>query len=152
MPRRKELKNTAQCLCDFFVSRNNDVGGYWGIGKLCLHAALQRVTAVRLDLTHREVAPPNDEFLPLLTDCLLRLQRYVAARGFSPGRVHHAWIELDFDPTPPDKHVWAVTRGNLFKTTVAVVDDLGRVHLATAWGYCAPHSPYQEHRSTRAVQ
>ena len=29
------MNNTARALCEHLVSRNNDIGGYWGIGQLC---------------------------------------------------------------------------------------------------------------------
>ena len=38
MAKSKELKNIASGLYGSFISRNNDVRGYWGVGKLCLAA------------------------------------------------------------------------------------------------------------------
>lgn len=40
--KRKELNSVAASLCAYLCSRNNDIVGYWGIGKLCLIARLQK--------------------------------------------------------------------------------------------------------------
>lgn len=34
MGRRKEFKSIVEDVTQFFISRNNDIEGYWGIGKL----------------------------------------------------------------------------------------------------------------------
>ena len=33
--KRREMNSLAHSLCAYFCSRNNDIGGYWGIGILC---------------------------------------------------------------------------------------------------------------------
>lgn len=36
------MNSTARALCEHLLSRNNDIGGYWGIGKLCQFAIRER--------------------------------------------------------------------------------------------------------------
>ena len=33
--KRREMNALAHSLCAYLISRNNDIGGYWGIGMLC---------------------------------------------------------------------------------------------------------------------
>lgn len=33
--KRREMNSLANSLCAYLTSRNNDIGGYWGIGMLC---------------------------------------------------------------------------------------------------------------------
>src|SRR3954468_9502825 len=33
--KRREMNSLARSLCAYLSSRNNDIGGYWGIGTLC---------------------------------------------------------------------------------------------------------------------
>ena|ERR1035441_5750257 len=34
--KRRQMNSVARSLCEYLCSRNNDIGGYWGIGLLCL--------------------------------------------------------------------------------------------------------------------
>lgn len=40
--KRREMNSTARSLCEHLISRNNDIAGYWGIGKLCAFAIRER--------------------------------------------------------------------------------------------------------------
>lgn len=40
--KRREMNAAARSLCEHLMSRNNDIGGYWGIGKLCSFAIRER--------------------------------------------------------------------------------------------------------------
>ncbi|MCF3650042.1 hypothetical protein [Synoicihabitans lomoniglobus] len=41
--KRRQMNSLASSLCGYLCSRNNDIAGYWGIGKLCLVAQRRRV-------------------------------------------------------------------------------------------------------------
>jgi hypothetical protein len=78
MPRRKAFQDAARGLLGAFVSRNNDVGGYWAIGKLYAHARRSRSPEVRIDLIESTIAPPSAEFADLIAhhrQMLTSLQR-----------------------------------------------------------------------------
>lgn len=40
--KRREMNALAGSLCAYLCSRNNDIGGYWGIGMLCAYAVQQK--------------------------------------------------------------------------------------------------------------
>jgi hypothetical protein len=56
MPSSRKLKSVAAGLLGSFVSRNNDIGGYWGIGVLCRDTAAMG-GKVELNLITRVAAP-----------------------------------------------------------------------------------------------
>ena len=148
MARRRELKNIASGLLCSFISRNNDVGGYWGIGKLCLLAQDGATTGVELDLLSETVHPKSTEFSKLLQGYRSFLQRHLAARGIPDCWIASATIELDFSPKEQtEKQVPIITWGKLFKLSVTILDDRGRKHTVSTYSYCAPHNSRKEHQS-----
>jgi hypothetical protein len=148
MARRRELKNIASGLLCSFISRNNDVGGYWGIGKLCLLAQDRAITCVKLDLLSEVVLPESAEFSKLLQGYNSFLRRHLAARNISDCWVTSVIIGLDFSPKErPEKQVPIITWGNLFKLSVTILDDRSRKHTVSTYSYCAPHNSRKEHQS-----
>lgn len=148
MARRKELKNVAAGLYGSFISRNNDVAGYWGIGKLCSLAQATETTTVQLNLLTQTIAPTSPQFTKLLAGYHSILRKHLSARGIPFNWVVSANIELEFDPEDhPKKHVPIVTWGNYFKLSVAIVDDKDKEHSISGFSYCGPHNPMQEHQS-----
>jgi len=148
MARRRELKNIASGLLCSFISRNNDVGGYWGIGKLCLLAQDSATTVVELDLLSKTVLPESTEFSKLLQGYYSFLQGHLAARSIPECWIASATIELDFSPKEqPEKQVPIITWGKLFKLSVTILDDRSRKHTVSTYSYCAPHNSRKEHQS-----
>ncbi|WP_139166860.1 hypothetical protein [Chromobacterium sphagni] len=148
MARRKELKSIASGLLGSFISRNNDVGGYWGIGKLCLLAQQYETNAVRIELLAKSIVPASLDLSKLVTGYYFLMQRHLIARAILVSWVSCAVIELDFRPEyPSGKHVPITIRGNLFKITVEIIDDMKKRHLVSSYGYCGPHDSRMESKS-----
>lgn len=148
MARRHELKNIASGLLYSFISRNNDVNGYWGIGKLCLLTRDCATTSAKLDLLSKTLLPESAEFSKLLHGYNAFLQRHLAARNIPDYWIASAIIELDFSPKDqPAKQIPIITWGSLFKLTVTILDDRGREHSVSTFSYCAPHNSRKEHQS-----
>ncbi len=151
MARRKELKNIVSGLFSSFISRNNDVSGYWGVGKLCLLAQHLETSVVCLDLLAQSLTPASEEFAKLAAGYHSLLQHRVAAKGLAVNCVSSATIELDFNPErPAGRYLPIVTRGDLFKLTVTLIDDRGKEYRVSGYSYCAPHDPKRELRSAGA--
>jgi hypothetical protein len=66
MARRKEFKNIANGLICSFVSRNNDVYGYWGIGKLYSHMLKSKTMTIEINILDIAISPNNNEFMILI--------------------------------------------------------------------------------------
>lgn len=148
MARRKELKNIASGLYGSFISRNNDVAGYWGIGKLCLHAQQSSVQIVRLDLLGKSIIPASSEFSKLASGYNSILKKHLSARGISEDWLASATIEIDFKPEPPSgKYIPVATWGSLFKLAVNIADDVKKNHTVAGHSYCGSHDPRRESKS-----
>lgn len=150
MARRKELKNIASGLYGSFISRNNDVGGYWGIGKLCLLAQQYETQVVRIDLLAKSITPASTEFSKLITCYWSFIKQHLTARGLNESWLSAAIVELDFNAYPPlGKHIPIVTWGRLFRLIVTITDDRNRNYIISGFGYCGPHNPRKEFKSAR---
>lgn len=148
MPRRKQLKNIAYGLLSSFISRNNDVNGYWGIGKLFALMENSANYCIQIDLISKSMIPADDEFERLIDEFSNKLQRHLKSVDFSHEHLAEARIILTgysnehnmlSEPT-------ALHRVNcLFKLT----DDVGTTHSAEKNIWCRRHNPNLESKSTR---
>uniref|UniRef100_UPI00402BF365 hypothetical protein n=1 Tax=Methylomonas sp. PHL2-19 TaxID=3438878 RepID=UPI00402BF365 len=150
MARRKQFKNIASGLYGSFISRNNDVGGYWGIGKLRLLAQQNGVQVVRIDLLAKSIIPVSLEFSKLICGYHSLLKKHLYAEGIPENWLASVTVELDFKPEPPSgKHITIATWGSLFKLVVNIADDMKKNHTVSGHGYCGPHNPRKESKSAR---
>lgn len=100
MPRRGHLKNVAAGLCDSFASRNNELDGYWSIGKLRLLAEQYGQTTVSLDLLTSSIQPSSSEFVPVLARYQSLLEKLAKLSRIRLEAIKTAYIALDFAPPP----------------------------------------------------
>lgn len=151
VPRRKTIRNIAGGMCSSFISRNNDVLGYWAMGKL-YHLALRENThQVSIDLLGQALSPPDQELSVLVGAYRAMLARKLHAAGLSVDGLASAVIEIAFDaPAPVGPLMYPHGRGDLFNVTVMITDDTGKIRSAAASGHCQPHGAGHETRSTRA--
>ncbi len=136
MPRRRELRGVASGLADAFVSRNNDVDGYWALGKLYKHAQEAGAPEIRLALSDHLVEPPAPEFGKMLQRYRKLLADHLAAQGLPAEWLAHADIRVVFRDSAPSK--------GAFECVVTLVDDLGHAHDSRRDGVCRAHDPARE--------
>jgi hypothetical protein len=144
MPRRREFRGAALGLLGAFMSRNNDVGGYWALGKLYKHAKAANAAEVRIDVLGSTIEPPSAEFANMLDYFRKQLARQLASRALSREWLIYAEIAVRFTGQAS-----AVEPGDVFECRVTLVDDLGRQHQARERGACWVHTPLIELKSTR---
>lgn len=145
MPRRRDLRGAAAGLLGAFMSRNNDVGGYWALGKLYSHARTSNVLEVRIDLVSSIIDPPDAEFDDMLGRFQRTLVDQLAARSLPREWLMEANVSLTFyGEESPTGHA------ETFACSVTLTDDLGRAHQAQGGGACWIHNPAWERKSTRA--
>jgi hypothetical protein len=144
MPSSRNLKGIAAGLAGSFVSRNNDVEGYWGIGLLCRDAA-QTNGVVVLNLSQRLPVPATPSSVRVLKAYAQQLDALLQNAGFSPGVLADAEVWLQFGE-PSTTHANVV----MFTCRVALADSKGQRYEAIKHGQCWPHNPTRERRSARA--
>lgn len=150
MPRGAHLANIASGLCGSFASRNNDLDGYWSIGKLRSLAEQYGRTTVILDVLTSSIYPPSSEFAPVLARYRHLLAKLADLSRIRLEEITVARITLDFAPPPwPGISYYKPQWGDQFTLAVTINAEgraAGIVHHA---GYCRPHDPARESRSAR---
>lgn len=151
MPARKDMKNVLQGFLSAFVSRNNDIGGYWALGVLYRHAQSHGTNFIRINLLSSAVTPDNSQF----SKYIKAYADYVYLR-FSLLRIPRDWLQtgsVSIAFNQPDTD--AVNRqiyghmGEPYICKVEFIDDLGQRRSVETRGRCRKHDPQCEHRSTR---
>lgn len=60
--KRNEIKNITNGILNSFISRNNDVSGYWGIGKLYYLMLNNGSNTIEINLIDQIINPEGEEF------------------------------------------------------------------------------------------
>lgn len=136
------LKNIACGLIGTFVSRNNDIHGYWGIGVLRALAARSGDTKVTIDIFGDNTSDPSLSFIAS------KYGRWIVERVESE-KIHvenlSGIIELRFTPFEEFPDTVRDTRGDPYVCTVTLLDGTKR-YSATKIGVCEIHDPTKEYR------
>lgn len=145
MPAKKRLTNIANGLCGSFISRNNDLDGYWAIGKLRSLADQHGQTTVVLDLLSSSVQPSSEK----CPDGFVRYCRLLATLAEHSripfNDITGARIVLDFAPPPwPRASYYKLQWGDQFTVTVTVEANARAAGIARHAGYCRPHDAAKE--------
>ena len=144
------MKNAVQGILGSFVSRNNDVDGYWGIGKLYRSATVAGFNSVRIDLIERKMLPHLDGFHGMI-------EKYENLLGKQfPDRHHYStWlvsaeitIQFESDADQSSIPKWCDS-GKPFTCVVSMENEVGAECSVTFYGRCRKHNPFMERRSNR---
>lgn len=150
MPRSARLKNIAAGLCGSFASRNNDLYGYWVIGKLRLLAEKYCLTTVSVDVLTSSMHPSSPEFAPVLVRYRHLLAKLADLSGVQLKEITMACITVDFAPLPwPRASYYKSDWGEQFVLSVIINSDGRTAGSMRHTGYCRAHNPSRERRSTR---
>ena len=152
MPRSARLKNIAAGLCGSFAGRDNDLGGYWAIGKLRLLAGQQSQTAIAFDVLAPSMQPPSPEFAQVLVAYHRLLRKLASRSGIRFEEITAACIAVDFSPPPWRRAIYYKQQwGEQFLVTVTVSADGRADGIMRHAGYCRPHDPDKERRRAFSV-
>lgn len=148
MPTRRVLKSIAHDVLGTFLSRNNDLDGYWALGQFYAYLERQQLPlVVELDLLQGSVWPDTEAFSRLALAYAKCLGLQLVTRGMPRKRVVAASLRLQFKtalrelPQPTGG-----TRGAGFRARLEILDDCGHGHVSWRTGCCAPHDPDLERR------
>ena len=151
MPGNARLTNIAAGLCGSFASRNNDLGGYWAIGKLRLLAQQYSQNALSLDVLAPSMQPPAFDCAQVLADYHRLLQKLASRSGIRLEEITAAHISVDFLPQPWPRAIYYKQQwGEQFLLTVTISADGRADGIISHAGYCRPHDPDRERRRSGA--
>lgn len=152
MPRGTRLTNIASGLCGSFASRNNDLDGYWSIGKLRSLGEWNGRTTVLLDLLTSSIQPSSSEFAPVLAHYRRLLAKLADVSRVRLEEITSAHITLDFAPPPWPRIIYCKPQwGDQFTLTVTINAEGRLAGVVHHTGYCRSHDPARESQSARAV-
>ncbi|MBS9843998.1 hypothetical protein, partial [Vibrio alginolyticus] len=104
MGRRRELGNIASGIIGSFRSRNNDVDGYWGIGKLYLSVDHLQSKCVSIDLCSQQIAPYYPHF-DLMTERYSKMFKRLLVKHSIPFEwVRSAYVYVEFEAEYEERH------------------------------------------------
>jgi hypothetical protein len=150
MPRRRAtLKSIASGLLGSFLSRNNDIRGYWAIGLLHAHAESSRVSVVTVSLCP---APSSEEAAVVLevgSKYGERLFSSLAKHQIASQVVRSASIVIEFNSMAVLARALVAGERPL-KATLRLVTEENKEVITQAYSSSWPHNPRREHRSARA--
>jgi len=150
MPRSARLKNIAAGLCSSFASRNNDLDGYWSIGKLRSLCERYGRHTVSLNLLTSSMQPSSSAFSSVLACYRRVLEKLAYLSRIRLEEITVAYITLDFAPPPsPRATDYKLHWGEPFVLTVTINANGRGPGIMRHVGYCRPHDPARESRSTR---
>jgi hypothetical protein len=144
------LKGICRSLAEAFVSRNNDLDGYWALGLLRSEAERIGIRSCRIDLLTAE-ASLNGPVSAALARRYSAVLVHLPERTEIPlSRVSYASFEVHFGgfgscPPPPWRR-----RGDPFWVLAKLTSHTGMRYEHCVSGYCSPHDPDTEGRSNRA--
>lgn len=150
MSRSKILKGVADGLLGTFVSRNNDIDGYWGLGVLRLYAEKHLLSTVTVDMLHSLESVKSHSPVEIAEAKYQNWLRNALDKSrVEPSRVIEAKIDLRFSTFDEFPKIVRYTRGQPFVCSVKIVTRNGKVYSATRTGCCEAHDPTKERRSVR---
>jgi hypothetical protein len=149
MSRQRRLKGVVANILGSFVSRNNDVGGYWAIGKLYEHARQHQTQNVLIDLATREILPTSLELGSMVAKYSSLFAEHLARIRVRLDSLSSARIQLAFDNAVTDLRPPSGMPGMPFRCMLEVVDGSKGVLTASHVGVARPHDPRRESRSAR---
>jgi hypothetical protein len=151
LARKKVLKNIAHGLLGTFVSRYNDIGGYWGLGVLRLFAEENKLSEITLDLLGESTHLPNGSPIRVSQKTYREwLDGARSKQGVADRRLKKAEINIRFATFEEFPDVILDTHGRPYVCTVTIVADGGPTYSASKLGVCEHHDPKRDRRSTRA--
>lgn len=150
MAGRKQLNGIALGLLGTFVSRNNDIDGYWGLGVLRLCALRNGLSELVLDLL-KQNADSDVESPVQISEKAYQIWLFdgLAKIGSERQQLDKAEIHLEFSTFDILPNAIRDTRGDPYICTVKLTNKCGISYSATKIGVCAPHDPNKDRQSTR---
>lgn len=149
MGHRTELICVTSGIINSFSSRNNDIDGYWGLGKLYKSLESEESKIVTIELITKVVTPDIDELKIMSLSYSEMLTKLVCNKKIPIQWIMSVTITSEFETKYQHHHFWRRDLGKPCNLTCTIVDDMGNNYTAKAYVNCLPHNPHKELRSTR---
>lgn len=139
--RKHEIKNIACGLLSTFVSRNNDVLGYWGIGKLHGLMIQTKTLEITIDLINHTMIPHAPTFQLMVKYYSERLQESLIKRMGSFSLLQQAIIKLTLFPDDRSLKPRVQSKERRMHCQIILLDILDREYFFSLDAWSWPVSP-----------
>ena len=140
------LKSLVHTLADTFISRNNDVSGYWAMGMLDREALESSQTVLEIELYGAREEPGGSVAAAVAGAYEKKLIEWVASRRVNLLR---AVVVAKFGSHNPPVQGAGFHFEEPFDLHFSLVDANGRKAVAQRSGWCRPHNALWELRRER---
>lgn len=148
MASRKVLKGILHAIIGSFISRNNDVSGYWAIGKLYALMEARDTQELKIDILSKKMEPGDEEFDSMLSVYKKMLSSQIGHLGLEGAQVQEAKILLQTFPDEPIPYLKKSTPHRIYCQCL-LRDDLNKTYSYKTDVWCWAHDPNKEHKSGR---
>lgn len=148
MGNKREFKNIANGLLSSFISRNNDINGYWGIGKLYAFMLKSKSMRLEVDLIENTILPHDNELKILASIYLDYLLTRMKIKNIERECLNKAMIVLSGFP---NNLVLPYGRSAPHKMhcKILIIDNLNKEYSIEKNVWCRKHNPKSELKSGR---
>jgi len=146
MPRRRQLKGVAAGIASSFISRNNDLDGYWSLGILYKFTSEIGESVFTLNLLTGESSPEFKSSKRVVRPYYEYLLKQIENNGFEIFQISSAIVEIEFNTARSKMQLCRYTWGDPFVCRVSITDDLNKKHIYEEHGCCRKHDPNKERR------
>ena len=148
MAKRKLLNGVVAGLATTFVSRYNNINGYWALGIMYSIASETNNNVISLDLKQNVTVPNNKKLQKLSSKYYDKLKLLLKVNKLNLSCCEKIVIKITFDVSCTKNHlINRFTYGNPYTCIASIIDDLGKIHEHIVVGWCAKHNPLKESRS-----
>ena len=150
---KKKLRDVIAGVLSSFVSRNNDMWGYWGVGVLCFEALKAEASSVDIDILKQRASFPQAHDPRNAEVMHTRLIHHLTTINIPVEIVSHLSISIQFIPIQNDQS--ENTGAELTQTryqarcVATLVDCFGHHYQKERVIDCLPHNSQRELRSSR---
>lgn len=144
---KRKFNHTAAGLLSKFISRNNDIDGYWGLGVLYTEARAS-ANRVAFDLLDGAAQPASPVCISAARTWSLYLRVALARHGLTSQALVAATVSIEFGLPLPKRPLY-IPYGDPFVCVVHLLSADGREFTRQKIGYCLPNDQFHGRRSAR---
>lgn len=146
--RRRNINAITYGLLHSFISRNNDVYGYWGIGKLYSHLISTNSESLEIDFVNLQIQPENSAFNFMIMAYSSKMYNHLSKVGLPAKTIQQATISLRGFKNKPTVQLGQMAP-NQITIQIKIVDDLNKIYMRETNTWCRAHDASKESQSSR---
>lgn len=146
MTRSRQFGGAAKNVFHFFLSRNNDIDGYWAPGHMLSECLSSRMTVVTIDLMTSSGNNLSPHYAPALSRLRAVFRSAFGASDHVPTSMVAATLSFEIEGELPVEQTQWESAEKIFRLTLSIICEDGFRFERKATGKCRPHFCFQTTR------